>query len=365
MVAAVCSDSGKYWLLLAIPLCLLLAACAQTPENLRFDPFAGEQSGNWPTWPRAPEVPRYIYAGLLTGERNFKADEVADRQAIGQAFAWLVGLGQEVKKPVVLQRPQSGTVDAAGRIYVTDVSRRGVFVFDAVAGQLNVWERATSSERFISPIAIVVDRQGDLLVSDADLGIIARLKPDGTPDTPFGRGLLKRPTGIARDAQSGRLFVADTRANDIKVFDGNGELIDTLGSAGDMPGRLNAPTYLAFADGLLYVTDTLNSRIQVFDAEGNAVRQFGERGIYIGNLARPKGISVDSEGNVYVVESYFDHLLIFDREGRFLLPIGGTGGGPGEFYLPAGVWTDSRDQVYVADMFNGRVEIFQFLGGTQ
>jgi DNA-binding beta-propeller fold protein YncE len=72
---------------------------------------------------------------------------------------------------------------------------------------------------------------------------------------------------------------------------------------------------------------------------------------------------VDDEGNLYVVESYYDHLLIFDGEGRLLLPIGGTGKQPGQFYLPAGVWTDTHDRVYVADMFNGRVSVFQFLGG--
>jgi hypothetical protein len=27
------------------------------------------------------------------------------------------------------------------------------------------------------------------------------------------------------------------------------------------------------------------------------------------------------------------------------------------------VWTDPQDRVYVADMFNGRVVMFQFLGG--
>jgi hypothetical protein len=57
-------------------------------------------------------------------------------------------------------------------------------------------------------------------------------------------------------------------------------------------------------------------------------------------------------------------LLIFDPQGRFLMAIGGSGQQPGQFFLPAGVWHDNQDQIYVADMFNGRVEVFQFLGGT-
>ena len=74
-------------------------------------------------------------------------------------------------------------------------------------------------------------------------------------------------------------------------------------------------------------------------------------------------MTVDGDGNVYVVESYYDHLLVFDRHGSFLLPIGGTGAGIGEFFLPAGAWSDDGGHIYVADMYNGRVIIFQYLGG--
>lgn len=54
---------------------------------------------------------------------------------------------------------------------------------------------------------------------------------------------------------------------------------------------------------------------------------------------------------------------MFNRNGEYLLPIGGTGQGTGRFFLPAGVWVDARNRVFVADMFNGRVMVFQFLGG--
>jgi DNA-binding beta-propeller fold protein YncE len=78
---------------------------------------------------------------------------------------------------------------------------------------------------------------------------------------------------------------------------------------------------------------------------------------------RPKGVGVDADGNVYVIESYYDSLLIYSAAGEFLLPIGGTGTATGRFYLPAGVWVDGRNRVHVADMFNGRIVLFQFLGG--
>jgi DNA-binding beta-propeller fold protein YncE len=112
------------------------------------------------------------------------------------------------------------------------------------------------------------------------------------------------------------------------------------------------------------VTDALNARVQGFREGSETTVKFGERGLYVGNLVRPKGVALDDEGNVYVVESMYDTLLVFDPQGRLLLSIGGTGKDIGKFYLPAGVWTDGHNRVFVADMFNGRVVIFQFLGGS-
>jgi DNA-binding beta-propeller fold protein YncE len=210
---------------------------------------------------------------------------------------------------------------------------------------------------------VALGRNGEVLVADAELGYVVRMDRNGTGLGTLGEGLFKRPTGLARDAERGHIYVADTHAHDVKVLDDDGNLLRVLGHRGEGDGEFNFPTHLCFAQGELYVTDTMNNRVQVFSAEGEVIsRKFGQRGLYVGQMVRPKGVAVDEEGNVYVVESYYDHLLVYDRSGQFLLGIGGTGAATGKFYLPAGVWVDSRNRVFVADMFNGRVAVFQFLG---
>jgi DNA-binding beta-propeller fold protein YncE len=314
-------------------------------------------------WPPEPEVPRYLYAGQLVGEANFRSPAAGAAQGLKGLLRAIAGLVVGESRPLELQRPQSGTVDREGRIYVTDASRQAVVVFDPVAGKLDVWEKAEGLASFGAPVALAV-ANGVAYVSDAELGIVARLGADGTPQRALGRGLFKRPTGLVLDAERGELYVADTAAHDIKVLDLAGNLKRVLGRRGEGDGEFNYPTHLALADGELYVTDTMNSRIQVLDGASGAMRRsFGVRGLYVGNLVRPKGIALDSERNVYVVESYYDHLLVFDRLGRFLMGIGGLGAETGRFYLPAGVWTDHLNRVFVADMFNGRVVLFQHLGG--
>ncbi len=343
---------------------LLLGACAApAPRRLHFGVDEAPE-GPRLMWPQPPEVPRYLYAGELVGEANFRVIGEAPESRLTQAWRWLAGITGESSRPVVLQRPQTGSVDARGRILVADTSRQAVFVFDPVAGALQVWDQAQPGRRFVNPVAVAPVPGGGALVTDATLGVVARLSAAGDPIGHFGAGGLQRPTGLAIDPRDGRVFVADTQAHDIKVFDGAGRWLATWGRRGEAPGEFNYPTHLAWAAGELYVTDTMNHRVQVLDGQtGQARRRVGERGLAVGNLVRPKGVSVDSQGNVYIVESYYDHLLVFDKLGRFLMGIGGVGQGSGRFYLPSGVWTDARDRVFVADTFNGRITIFQFLGG--
>ncbi len=343
---------------------LFLAGCAASgPRTLHYG-VEDAPEGRRLLWPRPPEVPRYLFAGELIGDANFVETEPSPGKGVGAFFAWLAGVVVGEKVPETLRRPQSGMVDERGRIYVTDVSAGAVYVFDADTGTFSAWDRAEGLARFRAPTGIALGPEGRVLVADADLGIVARLARDGEPGRSFGRGVLRRPTGIAYDPAQGRIYVADTHAHDIKVFSAAGELLSVIGRRGASDTEFNYPTYLAFAGGELYVTDTMNSRIQVLAADSGAVRlRFGTLGLYVGNLVRPKGVAVDSDGNIYVVESYYDHLLVFNRRGEFLMGIGGAGRETGKFFLPAGVWVDGRDRVFVADTMNGRVVLFQYLGG--
>jgi len=338
-----------------------LAGCAEPRALLRFD-ATGVATSKEIVWPAPPERARYRYIGELYGEQNYFKEKAETQEGLKAFFYWVAGLLAGQEQPIVLQRPQAGTVDEQGRIYVTDASRGAVYVFDAAQNRPLVWDSAGGSDVFGAPAGIAIGANGQVFVADAKLGVVVRLDHEGNPLGQFGKGLLQRPTGVAWNPERKWLYVADTHAHDIKIFNEQGQMLETIGERGEGDGEFNFPTYLSFAGGQLYVTDTMNNRIQVLSAEGKYIKQFGQRGLYVGDLVRPKGVGVDDEGHVYVVESYYDHLLVFDNDGRFLLPIGGTGTGVGQFYLPAGVWVDRDKRVYVADMFNGRVVMFQFLG---
>lgn len=336
---------------------LVLTGCGETRYLLRYDKPAEEK-----TWPQLPDKPRFVYVGQLLGEANLTAvDNGGAGAAVGRFFKALVGLGSEASNERNLLRPQSGAVDADGRVIVTDAGRQALFVFDLKHGKLNIWRAATEDYNFVSPVGVATAKNGDVLVADSELRRVIRLDEQGNPKAEFGFEDLERPTGLAIDTESGRVFVADTAEHNVKVYSDEGKLVQVIGQLGIKPGEFNAPTHVSFVGGKLYVTDTFNARIQLFDSKGQYLRSVGSRGLYLGNLVRPKGVTADTFGNIYIIESFHDYLLVYDQDGRFLLPIGGTGTDVGQFYLPAGVWSDTTGRIYVADMYNGRVVVFQYL----
>lgn len=318
--------------------------------------------------PAAPEVPRYRYLGELVGEANFARSDSTKTKAV-DLFKWLVGLFEN-NQPLTLVRPQHGVASDTGRVYVVDAGRGAILVFDPNPpkddksddgeGQLLLWQSVGAGIRLTSPVALALAWDGDVVVSDVALGAVLRINPAGELVAVLGAEEIKRPTGLAFDRERALLYVADTLANEIKVYDATGRMVKAIGTAGEDAGQFNAPTHLAFANDHLYVSDTLNNRVQIFDTQGKRVDGFGERGLYVGNFTRPKGVAVDA-GIVYVVESYFGYLLAYNDQHELLIGINGNGLKGDKFILPSGVWTDNSGRIYVADTLNGRVVVFQLL----
>lgn len=342
---------------------LLLGGCASLPSQHEFRmPAIDPASGANQVWPALPEVPRYAFVGHLRGESNAPAAR-RNGNVFSRFLAILVGLGADARDALDLLRPQQVASDRHDRLYVVDTGRQAVFVFDETSGEFALWNESELGVPLASPVGLAV--LGDSIwVTDSELARVYRFDTTGAVTGRIDDRSLRRPTGIAVDAAGQRLFVSDTAAGQVRVFDLDGRALATWGRPGGGPGEFNRPTFLAYRDGRLYVADSLNARVQVLDDDGGFLRSIGQRGLFVGNLSRPKGVATDSDGNLYVVESYYDHVLIYDPRGELLLAIGGSGAAAGQFSQPTGIWVDARDRVFVSDMLNARVSVFQYLGGN-
>ena len=130
---------------------------------------------------------------------------------------------------------------------------------------------------------IPLDGRGpvDTLVGTADLPN-ARLFTFGDVDGPAERVRLQHALGVAY--HGGRLYVADTYNNKIKVVDtATGETSTLSGDgtpgASGAPARYDEPSGLVYVQGKLFVADTNNHLIRIVDVEDGSVRNLEIRGL--------------------------------------------------------------------------------------
>jgi DNA-binding beta-propeller fold protein YncE len=207
-----------------------------------------------------------------------------------------------------------------------------------------------------------------VFISDTQLHFVMKFNPQMQMIGTFGSDdHMQAPSYMALDEERKRLFIADTRAQKIFVYDPDTmKLITTVGSFGSKKDQFQYPVGVAVnrKDGTFAVTDTGSCSVKVFDANFKFVRKFGQQAMNPGNFVRPKGIAFDSEGNIWVADAAFNNFQIFAPTGQIRMFVGSTGIAPGQFQVPNGLYIDKNDRVYVSDQLNGRVQVFQFLGGT-
>jgi hypothetical protein len=193
---------------------VLLAGCAAPGIRGELHYGLGDApEGRQLLWPAAPEVPRFLYTGTLIGEPNFRKPEAGDGalSRLLQLVRTIAGVDAAAESPLVMQRPSSVVGDDQGRLYVSDAGRSAIWVFDERAGELQLWSGAVDGTGFRSPSGLAAAPGGGVFVADADAAVVLRLDAQGAVVGEIGRGLLKRPTGLAhRQRSAAGCIVADT-----------------------------------------------------------------------------------------------------------------------------------------------------------
>jgi DNA-binding beta-propeller fold protein YncE len=205
----------------------------------------------------------------------------------------------------------------------------------------------------------------DGLIYVADVGIkkVVAFDGEGKVRAVFGKsGELENPTDAAVSPDGRALYVSDSKAHQVAVFDvASGKRLSAFGRHGSAEGEFAFPSSLAFdKEGRLLVVDQLNTRIQVLDAEGRYLDQFGAMGVGFANFVRPKDVAVDEAGFVYVTDAAFGNVQIFDADYRLLTFVGANGKNPGQFQIASGVAAHG-DRFAVVDQLGFRVQTFRYI----
>ena len=261
-----------------------------------------------------------------------------------------------------LKRPFAVAWDAQGRLLVTDSGLGALFRFDRAARKADVLGTA-GAVALRTPLGLDVGRDGRIYVADAGIRKVVAFDPDGKVRAVYGReGELENPTDAAVSPDGRSLYVADSKAHRITVFDiGTARQLRNIGRRGQGEGEFNFPSSVAFdSSGNLLVVDQINARVQVLTEEGRYLDQFGGLGVGYANFVRPKDVAVDEAGFVYVTDAAFGNVQIFDADLRLLTYVGSSGANPGQFQIASGVAVRG-DQFAIVDQLGRRVQVFRYI----
>jgi len=323
--------------------CVFLASCAPLADQR---PELGTPQ-SIAVWPVPPATARIRFSYAFGGPR--------DLGLRGSFSNFVKGFFAGSSKPRMV-RPYALAIDG-GQLAVTDPGLSVVHLFDF---QTKRYSQISSLGKYnlSSPVGVAFSKDR-MYIADSVLQRVFVL--DGARRLLVALEGFGRPTGLVFDQRSQRIYVTDTLAHCVKMYDRDGNFVGFFGHRGEAPGEFNYPSHLALAGDRVYVNDTLNFRVQVFDLEGRYVNSFGDHGDSQGYFAHPKGIAALPNGLVMVAEAVANRIQIFNNKGEFLLGFGTTGSQPGEFDMPTGIAID-KDTIYIADSRNHRVQVFEYLG---
>ena len=224
-----------------------------------------------------------------------------------------------------------------GSVFVSDYLNSEIHVFDVERKHVRTFGQHGKREGQLNyPRGIDVSSNGQVYVANQHNHCVSVFGEDGIFIRTIGQRKLRCPSDVLAHS-SGLVYVADGDNHRIAVFSQEGELVRTFGSEGGGKGKFEWPSIVAvFPDGHhLYISDRDNHRVQVFTLEGQYIRDFGT-----GQLKRPCGLTVTSDGSVLVADRGNNRIAVFDKKRELVHSIAVED--------PTGLAIDSRGDLLVA-----------------
>jgi sugar lactone lactonase YvrE len=225
------------------------------------------------------------------------------------------------------------------------------------------WAKLPDGRKLGQTSAIGVDRDGGVWIFErcganscagSNVAPVVKLDAAGKYVRSFGAGMFVFPHGMHVD-KDGNVLVADADGKDGKghqvvKFSPDGKVLLALGKAGvagNGPDTFNRPSAVTTGpNGDIFVADghggESNARIVKFSRDGKFIKAWGKKGSAPGEFDTPHAIAADSKGRVYVGDRSNNRVQVFDQDGNFLEEWK-------QFGRPTGIFIDRNDTIYVAD----------------
>ena len=206
--------------------------------------------------------------------------------------------------------PRGIAVDAAGNVYVSDLSYQTITKY---SGTTALAVPGFSVTGLNGPGPLTIGPDGNIYVSLFNGNSINRYDP--TTGAPIGTGVfattgVSGPIGLSF-GPNGNLYVANATSSGLVELDGTtGAVIKSVSGL----GLINGPAGLSFGvspSGTIYVANYLDNKILSFDSNLNYLGVFSS----VSALNGPAGIAFDSNGKLIVVNTLGKDVIRLNADG--------------------------------------------------
>lgn len=209
--------------------------------------------------------------------------------------------------PGQLWGPQAVAVDPPGQFFfVAEQGNNRVQCF-----RLN-GQHVVSYTGLNAPTGVAFDAEGMLWIADTGNSRVLRLNPRanqyiGCLDRGIG---VVRPISLACDIAH-NIYVTDGSTNDVTRYTYFGVRGHALGEI----RRLAAPQQVAIDSlGRMYLAESGANRLHVFDAQGNSIYVFDTPATRYGSLRSPSGVALGPNGEIYVADTLNNRIFRLEWE---------------------------------------------------
>ncbi|KAG5312850.1 NHL1 protein, partial [Acromyrmex insinuator] len=288
-------------------------ACGST----RVDPFARKPQRNHPTSQGGGEGPTGVYV------------QWGSKPHITHGKGAILPLTVPCHRAIEVRaaNPYRHTGDPSRRTRPPGVppTRRGDPLWGAGPGVQTPPVRRESAQAALRPphkwkhCIFVFNHKGELVYRMCNKG--------------YGKSELCSPEGITFHPERSILYIADTGNNRIQILEKDGTYLDSIGpknkNTGDTvkfrktgPSKLNQPTDVAVTIMHVVVADSGNHKIKIFNHDGQILQSIGGIGTTKGLFRSPEVLKIDDKGYIIVGDAGNGRVQIFSPEGKFLQVLG-------------------------------------------
>jgi len=185
-----------------------------------------------------------LSSGAQSGEYDirwigqFPGKEGEKTQSLGDKISRVV-FG---KRPQVVVKPFNMVADNPGHYWILDQGAGSLFEVEDGKGRPDRSMKKAGQD-FPSLVGICKGPGDGLFFTDSRLNQVMQVSGDKL--SLFADSLtLNQPTGIAFNGRTGEIWVVETGAHRVSLFNSEGEWLKSVGERGTDPGLFNFPTFI-------------------------------------------------------------------------------------------------------------------------